>query len=138
MDLYPAFLPEYRASQLEPKCSFAPSNREDSHVAFHQELILEECHGQLTSQPLKSLDLEHSDFQPSGLDTSRIGSLLPDLDIGSLVRFLLLLLLSRFSHFRLCATPETAAHQAPPSLGFSRQEHWSGLPFPSPVHESEK
>ena len=31
-----------------------------------------------------------------------------------------------------------AAHQAPPSLGFSRQEHWSGLPFPSPRHESEK
>ena len=39
---------------------------------------------------------------------------------------------------RLCATPETAAHQAPPSLGFSRQEHWSGLPFPSPMHEGEK
>ena len=51
---------------------------------------------------------------------------------------LLLLLLSRFSRVRLCATPETAAHQAPPSLGFSRQEHWSGLPFLSPVHESEK
>ena len=31
-----------------------------------------------------------------------------------------------------------AAHQAPPSLGFSRQEHRSGLPFPSPMHESEK
>ena len=31
-----------------------------------------------------------------------------------------------------------AAHQAPPSLGFSRQEHWSGLPFPSPMQESEK
>ena len=31
-----------------------------------------------------------------------------------------------------------AAFQAPPSLGFSRQEHWSGLPFPSPMHESEK
>ena len=45
---------------------------------------------------------------------------------------LLLLLLSRFSRVQLCATPETAAHQAPPSLGFSRQEHWSGLPFPSP------
>ena len=30
------------------------------------------------------------------------------------------------------------AHQAPLSLGFSRQEHWSGLPFPSPIHESEK
>ena len=49
-----------------------------------------------------------------------------------------LLLLSRFSHVRLCVTPETAAHQAPPSLGFSRQEHWSGLPFPPPMHESEK
>ena len=49
----------------------------------------------------------------------------------------MLLLLSRFSRVRLCATPETAAHQAPPSLGFSRQEHWSGLPFPSPMHESE-
>ena len=49
-----------------------------------------------------------------------------------------LLLLSRFSRVRLCATPETAAHQAPPSLGLSRQEHWSGLPFPSPMHESEK
>ena len=46
---------------------------------------------------------------------------------------LLLLLLSRFSRLRLCATPETAAHQAPLSLGFSRQEHWSGLPFPSSV-----
>ena len=44
----------------------------------------------------------------------------------------MLLLLSRFSHVRLYATPQTAAHQAPPSLGFSRQEHWSGLPFPSP------
>ena len=95
---------------------------------------------------------------------------------------LTLLLLSRVGRVRLCETPETAAHQAPPpwdspgknagvgchaplhihaaakslrscptlrdptdssppvspSLGFSRQEHWSGLPFPSPVHESEK
>ena len=50
---------------------------------------------------------------------------------------LLLLLLSRFSHVWLCATPQTVAHQAPPSLGFSRQEHWSGLQFPS-MHESEK
>ena len=48
------------------------------------------------------------------------------------------LLLSLFSRVRLCATPETATHQAPPSLGFSRQEHWSGLPFPSPMHEREK
>ena len=51
---------------------------------------------------------------------------------------LLLLLLSHFRRVRLCATPWTAAHQAPPFLGFSRQEHWSGLPFPSPMYESEK
>ena len=47
------------------------------------------------------------------------------------------MLLSHFSRVQLCATPETAAHQAPPALGFSRQERWSELPFPSPVHESE-
>ena len=57
---------------------------------------------------------------------------------GKTVPSLLLLLLSHFSRVRLCATPYTAAHQAPPSLGFSRQKHWSGLPFPSPMHESEK
>ena len=51
---------------------------------------------------------------------------------------ILLLLLSHFSCVRLCETPQTAAHPALPSLGFSRQEHWSGLPFPSPKHESEK
>ena len=46
-----------------------------------------------------------------------------------LLAALLLLLLSHFSRVWLCVTP---------SLGFSRQEHWSELPFPSPVHESEK
>ena len=50
---------------------------------------------------------------------------------------LLLLLLSHLSHVQICATPQTAVHQAPPSLGFSRQEYRSGLPFPSPMHESE-
>ena len=34
---------------------------------------------------------------------------------------------------RLLATPWTAAHQAPPSMGFSRQEYWSGVPLPSPL-----
>ena len=44
---------------------------------------------------------------------------------------LLLLLLSRFSRVWLLATPRTATHQAPPSMGFSRQESWSGVPLPS-------
>ena len=51
---------------------------------------------------------------------------------------LLRLLLSPCSRVWLWATPKTSAHQALPSLGFSRQEHWSGLPFPSPMHENEK
>ena len=44
-------------------------------------------------------------------------------------RLMLLLLLSHFSHVWLCATPEMTAHQDPPTLGFSRQEHWSGYHF---------
>jgi len=66
---------------------------------------------------------------PCGLSTECVHLL-------RLFLLLLLLLLSHFSRVRLCATPETAAHQAPPSLGFSRQEHWSGLPFPSPKPET--
>ena len=37
------------------------------------------------------------------------------------------------SHVRLLAIPWTAAYQAPPSMGFSRQEYWSGVPLPSPL-----
>ena len=37
------------------------------------------------------------------------------------------------SRARLLATPWTAAYQAPPSMGFSRQEYWSGVPLPSPA-----
>ena len=58
---------------------------------------------------------------------------LRELGIGSLLPPLLL---SHFSLVRLCATPQMAAHQTPLSLGFSRQEHWSGLSFPSPMHEA--
>ena len=42
-------------------------------------------------------------------------------------------MLSHFSCVQLCAILWTAAHQAPPSTGFSRQEYWSRLPFPSPL-----
>ena len=46
----------------------------------------------------------------------------------------MLLLLSRFSRVQLFVTPWTAAYQAPPSVGFSRQECWRGLPLPSPIY----
>ena len=42
------------------------------------------------------------------------------------------------SRVRLLVTRWTAAHQAPPSMGFSRQEYWSGLPLPSPVELHKK
>ena len=74
------------------------------------------------------------------------------IEFDSLVWFLLIWRLKRsvicfivtccccchFSRVQLCGMPETAAYQAPPSLGFSRQEHWSGLPFPFPLPDSEK
>ena len=46
----------------------------------------------------------------------------------------MLVLLSRFSCVRLCATLWTTALQAPLSMGFCRQEYWNGLPFSSPIH----
>ena len=40
------------------------------------------------------------------------------------------------SHVQLSATPWTAAYQAPPSMGFSRQQYWSGVPLPSPMYHA--
>ena len=55
--------------------------------------------------------------------------------LAAVYNSLLLLLQSCVSHVRLCETLWTAAHQAPLSTGFSKQEYWSGLPFPSPLHQ---
>ena len=77
----------------------------------------------------------HSPKKPNILIPPELEKLLLPEATPSAQSALLLLLLSRFSRVRLCAIPEMAAHKAPPSLGFSRQEHWSGLPFPSPMHE---
>ena len=67
-----------------------------------------------------------------------VGALTPRPLTTRELTLLLLLLLSRFSCVQLCATHRWQPTRLPPSLGFSRQEHWSGLPFPSPMHESEK
>ena len=48
------------------------------------------------------------------------------------IEFLRCLIVKSLSRVQLFATPWTVAYQAPPSMGFSRQECWSGLPFPSP------
>ena len=46
-------------------------------------------------------------------------------------------ILNHFSHVQLCATPWTAACQATLSMGFSRQEYWSGLPVPTPANQNQ-
>ena len=51
--------------------------------------------------------------------------------------FLLLLLLSHFSHVPLLVTQWTAAYQAPPPMGFFRQVYWIGLPLPSPINKAQ-
>ena len=76
------------------------------------------------SKLTKTTDFDWKPFLSSLSDLSEY-----DEAIRKNKQLLLLLLLSHFSHVRLCATPRTAAYQAPPSLGFSRQEHWSGLHF---------
>ena len=91
------------------------------------------------SHPIKNL--ENEDFQKKIIKIIRLQytqmtiSKTTDLPVTDIIMdsiIMLLLLLSHFSRVRLCATPQTAAHQAPLSMGFSRQERWSGLPFPSP------
>ena len=81
---------------------------------------------QVDSQHRSLRCMSEATLDPSGL-----------VERSQLISCTLLLLLSHCSRVRLCATPQTAARQAPPSLGFSRQERWSGLPLPSPTHESE-
>ena len=93
---------------------------------------------QLSSLGLASPLLPHHEPLAGSCQPPELGKVIIKDCIIPLHFGVLLLLLSRFSRVWLCVTPWTAAHQAPPSLGFSRQEHWSGLPFPSPMHESEK
>ena len=64
-------------------------------------------------------------------DTSRISGLLA-IPAREQNAFSFGLKVKALSRVRLLATPWTAAHQAPPSMGFPRQEYWSGLPLPSP------
>ena len=52
--------------------------------------------------------------------------------MGRHIKKCLVCALSHFSHVQVCATLWTLAHQSPLSMGFSRQEYWSGLPFSSP------
>ena len=77
--------------------------------------------------------LSHTDLCRQGLRLSLWGlySIFPSTPLYSKVK------VKSLSHVRFSETPWTVAHQAPPSMGLSRQEHWSGLPFHSPASKDE-
>ena len=90
--------------------------------------------GQLGEEPLSDGVTSASKCAPVTLVTLILCFLPECLRLKEEFASLPLLLLSHFSLVRLCAIPQMAAHKAPPSLGLSRQERWSGLPFPSPLY----
>ena len=67
-------------------------------------------------------------FLPGRKDMTNLDSILKSRDITVPTK----VKVKSLSHVRLFETPWTVAYQAPPSMGFSKQEYWSGLPFPSP------
>ena len=69
----------------------------------------------------------------AGLDDAQAGIKIAGRNINSLRYADAAAATKLLHHVRLCATPQMAAHRAPLSLGFSRQEHWSGVPFSSPT-----
>ena len=106
------------------------------NLSQHQCLFQWVCSLHQVTKVLK-LQLQHPFNEYSGLISFRIDWF----DIlavqGTLKSLLQHPLHICFSRVRLCATPWTAAHQAPLSTGFSRQEYWSGLPFPSPIRRHQ-
>ena len=120
------------AGSLQPGHSYILSSRPllVLHVLWiwtyvlHQVSIYQvwQGHTERSSTALKTPFSSYVFPPPWSLATSNVFS----------VSMLLLLLLSHFSRVRLLVTPWTAAYQAPPSMEFSRQEYWSGVPLPSP------
>ena len=94
-------------------------------------LILKMCSGFSKGQYLISQSREWQGSDPEDHGTGFPGNLLEQ-SLQEAVSLLLLCLRTQLC--QLFAAPWTVAHQAPLSMGFSRQEHWRGHPFPSPGH----
>ena len=94
----------------------------------------------LTVRKRRNMDWERASEKSIMLDYNLIHQCyLITLDKGGNVCVYIIHAAAAAKLLQLCLTlcdPIDGTHQAPPSLGFSRQEHWSGLPFPSPMHES--
>ena len=96
-----------------------------------------------TAAAAKSLQLCPTLWDP--IDGSPPGSLVPGILQARALEWVAISLsnawkwkvkVKALSRVRLLVTPWNAAYQAPPSMGFSRQEYWSGVPLPSPVREA--
>ena len=115
--------------------SISPSNEHTGLVSFRMDwvdlLAVQGTHKSLLQHHSSKASIRHSAFFTVQLShpymtTGKIIALTRRTFVGKVISLffhMLLLLLSCFSHVRLCATPLTAAHQAPLSPGFSRQEH---------------
>ena len=114
--------PNYHSPLQKCKNSFLGNNSR-CHQKFQSGIAPRFCKSHLCHCPCLALKRKRIIF-------NRIKQMIP---VSYKVQsWLLLLLPSRFSRVRLRVTPQMAAHQAPPSQGFSRQEYWSGVPLPSP------
>ena len=91
---------------------------------------VQECNGQQTLQLKRQENLEKQDFT----NCNTIGYFSKSVCVlaQKFVRYLYTHTQKSLSRVQLFATPWTVAHQVPRSMGFSRHEYWSELPFPSP------
>ena len=112
----PPAMQETQETFVQSLCREDPLEEE---MATHSNICAGKFHGQ------RSL-AGYSPWGLNELDTAEETNIL----LCQLVMYACML--SHFRHVRIYAPPWTAAHQAPMSTGFSRQEYWSGLPFPFP------
>ena len=116
--------------------NIAPSNEHSGLISFRKDWL----HLPAVQGTLKSLLQHHSSkasiLQCSAFFTVQISH--PYMTTGKIIALTDAAAAKSLQSCLTLCDPIDGSPPGPPSLGFSRQEHWSGLPFPSPIHESEK
>ena len=130
-------------------CTQYASNLENSAVAiglekvsFHSSPKERQCQRMFNTMLCYAKSLQSCPTLCDPIDGSPPGSVVPGILQARILEWVAISFSSAWkrkvkvkslSCVRLLATPWTAAYQAPPSMGFSRQEYWSGVPLPSPT-----
>ena len=129
---------------LEMKTQFINNSRNEKNIKTTTTQSLEK-QWQWEELLLLLLSLQSRPTLCDPIDSSPLGSAVPGIlharplewvAISFSIAWKWKVKVKSLSRDRLMGTPWTVAHQAPPSMGFSRQEYWSGLPLPSPDNES--